>query len=432
MFKIDNFVKGIQHTNKNIFIEKNSEKVILFKKRRILESEHEIEEAQEVICEMTVQELKDLENEFQMDSDNPEDLKWKEAILWDKNTFEAAVQIQSSSSRFYYLGFDKKRYEVNEHNYEIFVSKASKRYMFAMLCNCGNCTTEDFDIGPMRRNSSSSVEIFSLEEYFDNFRIQTVKINSEKEHSKRDFNRLIHSYLFNISYNFDVTLFIKNSFVSERILRRTRRTGQIFPYKAYKQELTKYYHQAVAIDIPFTQYLAFYHVAEYFFQIISEQDAFAEIEDFITRPSFSPYKKEDIKQFYNKIKKKMKEQRDDGVWNEKTGLLLCLKKYIPDIESLRNAIHSIDNTAVEYYKNSEVEFADDSKKINFEDHIDTVYRNICDRVYSVRNAIVHSKEGDKLRYEPFKNDKQLAKEIPLIRSIAEEIIINSAESINLG
>ena len=46
------------------------------------------------------------------------------------------------------------------------------------------------------------------------------------------------------------------------------------------------------------------------------------------------------------------------------------------------------------------------------------------------NAIVHSKEGEKSKYEPFKHDKQLAKELPLIRAVAEEIIINSAEPIN--
>ena len=128
----------------------------------------------------------------------------------------------------------------------------------------------------------------------------------------------------------------------------------------------------------------------------------------------------------------MREQREDGVWNEKTGLLLCLKKYVPDLESLKNAIDTIDLSMTEYYKSTLVEFADESKTINFEDAPDKVYVDIRDRVYSVRNAIVHSKEGDRLRYEPFKHDRQLAKEIPLIRSIAEEIIISSAKPIEFN
>lgn len=112
-------------------------------------------------------------------------------------------------------------------------------------------------------------------------------------------------------------------------------------------------------------------------------------------------------------------------------MLLCLKKYIPDLDTLKTSIITIDSSAVEYYKNNHVEFACESKSINFEDVPEKAYSDIRDRIYAVRNAIVHSKEGDKLRYEPFKHDKQLAKEIPLIRSVAEEIIISSAKPIEL-
>lgn len=46
-------------------------------------------------------------------------------------------------------------------------------------------------------------------------------------------------------------------------------------------------------------------------------------------------------------------------------------------------------------------------------------------------SIVHSKEGEESRYEPFKHDKFLAKEIPLMRAVAEEIIINSATPLEI-
>ncbi|MBV1709685.1 MAG: hypothetical protein KMY54_07480 [Erysipelothrix sp.] len=108
-------------------------------------------------------------------------------------------------------------------------------------------------------------------------------------------------------------------------------------------------------------------------------------------------------------------------------MLLCLQKYVTNFDSLRTSIDTIDPNAIDYYKNNIVEFADGSKAVNFDDDTANIYLNIRDRVYSVRNAIVHSKEGDKLRYEPFKHDKLLSKEIALIRSIAEEIIIKSAK-----
>jgi len=207
--------------------------------------------------------------------------------------------------------------------------------------------------------------------------------------------------------------------------------GQLFPYKHYNPELTTYYYQGISIRIPFAQYLAFYHVAEFFFQSISEKAAFEEIKNHITRPSFSPYREGDIKQFYEKIRQLMRDHKDQGVWNEKNGLLLCLKKYIPNLESLRNSIAHLDSSALKYYETINVEFADGSKLIDFNAASEVAYTNIRDRVYSVRNAIVHSKEGEKSRYEPFIHDKQLAKELPLIRSISEEIIINSAKDFDL-
>ena len=56
-----------------------------------------------------------------------------------------------------------------------------------------------------------------------------------------------------------------------------------------------------------------------------------------------------------------------------------------------------------------------------------IIKRLSQRIYSVRNAIVHSKDCDKLRYQPFNNDDELRKEIPLIKSIAEIVIINTAE-----
>lgn len=100
------------------------------------------------------------------------------------------------------------------------------------------------------------------------------------------------------------------------------------------------------------------------------------------------------------------------------------------MEVLKFSIERLDSTAIDYYKTSLVAFTDESKTINFDDEPERVYLSIRDRIYSTRNAIVHSKYGERLRYEPFKHDKQLAKEIPLMRAIAEEVIINSAENIN--
>lgn len=418
MFTIENFILGIQNGT-NILVETQDDKLILTRVYRDFDG---FDDERKVFGEIPIEEIKHLCEDF------PDNHKCNNSVTWTETDFEVAVQ-PHDRMRMPPFRDDRNPYEILEHNYRFSLSKASTKYLFSLFCFSATNADYEFDIGPFRIMHSDTIT--SLENFLDRFRVLTIKIASPKRHSVTEFKRMLNSYLFNISYNHDITFSIIDFSENRRILRRrSRRGGQLFPYKSYNQELAKYYHQAVATDIPFTQYLAFYHVLEFFFQAISEQDAFHEIESFITRPSFSPYRKDDIKRFYGMIKKKMREQRDDGVWNEKTGLLLCLKKYVSDIESLKTSIDIIDPSAIEYYKCTLVEFTDDSKTIDFDSDTEVLYATLRDRIYSVRNAIVHSKEGDKLRYEPFKHDRQLAKEIPLIRGVAEEIIINSSKPID--
>ena len=52
------------------------------------------------------------------------------------------------------------------------------------------------------------------------------------------------------------------------------------------------------------------------------------------------------------------------------------------------------------------------------------------RIYGVRNALVHSKEGNSVKYTPIKDDLHIKEELPLIKFLAEQIIINSATIID--
>lgn len=423
MFTIENFTGGLQNSLSNIQLTQSEDKLLLLRRNR---DSSFTSEQNELIGEIPLAEVRAIEDEI------PGNATFNDYTLYKRIGIETPVKsldrMRIPSNRF----FDRDLYSVSEHNYEFLISKGSSHYFFALMCFSSTHPNVNFDLPPLHRVRMRNDIIKSLEELSDMFRVITAKIAAPIECSLSEFRRLLQSYLFNISYNKNMVFAVADLSEDRPPLRRNmRREGQLFPYKSYNPELVKYYYQGASTDIPFTQYLAFYHVAEFFFQTISEQDAFQEIESFITRPSFSPYKKDDIRQFYYKIKKKMRDQREDGVWDEKTGLLLCLKKYIPDIEALKTSISSIDSTAIDYYKNNNVSFADEGKIVNFDDTSEGIYIIIRNRVYSVRNAIVHSKEGEKLRYEPFKHDKELSKEIPLIRAIAEEIIINSAKPMEL-
>lgn len=257
----------------------------------------------------------------------------------------------------------------------------------------------------------------SLEDFFKTYSsLATIKISSQKNHSFDEFNRMLDSYLFNISYNYNISFSLKD--FSPNQLSRIRRNKEFFSFH-YKPHLTKYYFQAIESNNPFTKYLSFYHIAEFYFEDALEEDACGRIKEIIDEKSDEKYRPE----LCNNIIREIKKQSTD-----RNALLLCLKKYVKNLTSLKETIDSITPGVISYYKNNPPDFVGGREIINFDlSEEDIIYENIRDRVYSVRNAIVHSEDGDKSRYEPFKNDKALEIEIPLIRAIAEEIIINSAE-----
>lgn len=419
MFTLENFINGLRGAIPRFEIIQDKGKLLILRinshgriDAREDESKNEIK-----LAEIPVKEIQDT-----IDSLSGEP-KFENSIFYNKTTYEVPINIIKRTGMFTFRYYNEG-FSVSKHGYNFSISSASPQYFIALMCKYSASSDRSL---PTPTGYWNDDTISSLKDLSECFRFKTVKIQAPKETHKKNFEIMFESYLFNISYNHDV-VFTKFD-LSEQRRRpsgRVRRKGELFPHKSYKNQLLKYYNQGVSSDILFAQYLSFYHVAEYFFQAISEKDAFKEIKDLITHPSFSPRKKEDIKRLYNNVKKKIKDQRDDGVWDEKKGLLLCLRKYIDDTDRLRETIHTIDPKAIDYYESNNAPFADGDNKIDFDAASDKIYKAIRNRIYSVRNSIVHSKEGEKLRYEPFKHEEDLAKEIPLIRAVAEEIIINSS------
>ena len=128
------------------------------------------------------------------------------------------------------------------------------------------------------------------------------------------------------------------------------------------------------------------------------------------------------------IQEKLKYRNEEFQINEPEALRLVLERFIPDFEDIKNEIEGYDKTLIDYYKQNEVSFSR-GNRVNFNEDKQTVVKNLRERVYKTRNSIVHSKETDKMKYLPFKHDKELLKEIILMRVIAEKIIIGSSEEL---
>lgn len=97
-----------------------------------------------------------------------------------------------------------------------------------------------------------------------------------------------------------------------------------------------------------------------------------------------------------------------------------------DVSALLDKVRAYDESLIDYYKTNRVAFCNGAI-IDLE-HVDpeAIWGAIASRIYSTRNAIVHSKGGDKGKFVPFEHDQLLAREVTLLRFVAELIIIASS------
>ncbi len=150
-----------------------------------------------------------------------------------------------------------------------------------------------------------------------------------------------------------------------------------------------------------------------------------DLKDKITHPDFS-YKNEDkIYDIALFVKNRLRMNDETGQGNELESLKYVLSEYI-SIDDLKARIDAIDLNALQYYKNNKVSFCN-APVISWSD-TQGVFTQLARRIYFTRNSLVHSKSGkNKERYRPYQDEKQLQLEIPLVKAVAELIIINSSE-----
>jgi hypothetical protein len=79
---------------------------------------------------------------------------------------------------------------------------------------------------------------------------------------------------------------------------------------------------------------------------------------------------------------------------------------MPDLIDKLNAY---DGALLDFFKSSKVEFSSgvevDLRSLDSA----AVAKALAKRIYSTRNSLVHSKEGERSKYTPFKDDRALVK-----------------------
>ncbi|WP_313118646.1 hypothetical protein [Clostridioides difficile] len=259
----------------------------------------------------------------------------------------------------------------------------------------------------------------------------SLKIKSTKTQSLSAFKKYKTSFIFNFMYKSQNALiefvdiadmFNMNRFIKSRFDIDSINTP---PLREYATDVVDYYKLALSSNDPYIKFISFYHVMEYFFDEVFKKRMVNNLRDKITHPDFS-YKDEDkIYEIALFIKNRLRMNDELGQGNELESLKYVLSEYI-SIEDLKVRIDTLDSKAVQYYQNNKVPFCN-APIIGWND-TQGAFAQIAKRVYFTRNSLVHSKSGkNKERYRPYKDEKQLQMEIPLVKAIAESIIINSSK-----
>lgn len=202
-------------------------------------------------------------------------------------------------------------------------------------------------------------------------------------------------------------------------------TIETIPRREYISDVVDYYRLAFSSADPYIKYISFYHIMEYFYDEVYKRKIVADLINKITHPDFSYKDEEKVYEIATFVKNRMHMNDESGQGDELESLKYVLKEYV-DIEQLKNKVNSIDQDSIMFYQSNKVAFCK-APTIPWNDS-EGVYNQIARRIYYTRNSLIHSKSGkNRERYKPYKDEKELQKEIPLVRVIAEMIIINSSK-----
>ncbi len=213
--------------------------------------------------------------------------------------------------------------------------------------------------------------------------------------------------------------------MGRRMVDSVPNTIETIPRREYISDVVDYYRLAFSSADPYIKYISFYHIMEYFYDEVYKRKIVADLINKITHPDFSYKDEEKVYEIATFVKNRMHMNDESGQGDELESLKYVLKEYV-DIEQLKNKLNSIDQDSIMFYQSNKVAFCK-APTIPWNDS-EGVYNQIARRIYYTRNSLIHSKSGkNRERYKPYKDEKELQKEIPLVRVIAEMIIINSSK-----
>ena len=244
-------------------------------------------------------------------------------------------------------------------------------------------------------------------------------------------NDMIESCLFELTYLQDRSLELKSKWPlsfserrKERPFRPERREmGDIMPLKGmrYNENVTRFYQRAVSSDDAYTSFISFYHVLEYFFISVSDTRLYSRLERIVNDPTFSARQKQ-LDRIITSVSDHTRES------DETEMLKGVISEFVDENDLLDLLLRHENHVGGKVYTDKTSCFGYELEKMTLKSgHI---FGPVAKRVKTIRNALVHSSDRyeRKERYVPGEEaSRLLARELPLLRFLAEKVIIATAK-----
>lgn len=358
--------------------------------------------------------------------------------IYDKCSYEVIIR-QTSPFPFIGASSINRSDELNGITYTL--SPASDEYFLFLLYKVSKVASIR-DLSPasvlmLHRELEDQSVLTLLRKAFP--RLLTLTIKSRQNRSVDKLVEYAMAFLFELGYNLDAAFIAPKHFDdllrTGRLRKQDRRAEPkdiLPPRRSYNQDLTHYYQLALATEVPSLEYLSYYHIIEYFGESIFVADLVERVRQTITEAGFSYRRDRDIKRLIKMVEElpRTRPNSTRDASRDELALRMTLERYVK-VPDLLTRLRNYDNTLVGYYKNTSVPFVNKAIAVDLEgSDFSQVLAHLARRIYRTRNAIVHSKEAAQSRYTPFKHDRDLTKEIPLLRFVAELIILGTSNIIS--
>jgi hypothetical protein len=202
--------------------------------------------------------------------------------------------------------------------------------------------------------------------------------------------------------------------------------GHHFPLPKVQlnETLIKFYQQATSTDIPSLKYLAYYQILEYFFLKVADENLYNNLARRINDLKF----KTNATHLDRLIQDVTNHKRD----NDETEMLKnVIKKYV-DENDLIDFINCYETFLEQkIYTARRTIFGNDISATAL--NSGHVFGNISKTIKAIRNALVHSSDryDRNDRYIPYNKEgtELIQNELPLIKFLAEKVIISSSTNV---